>query len=56
MASPWKSIAALALIVVAGAIAVARGDGHQRVEPVPHATTPAQQARNLGTWLDANSR
>ena len=49
-------IAALALAVVAGAIALARGDGPQRVEPVPHATTPAQQARNLGTWLDANSR
>ena len=51
-----EALAALALIVVAGAIALARGDGPQRVEPVPHATTPAQQARNLGTWLDANSR
>ena len=49
-------IAALAVAVVAGAIALARGDGPQRVEPVPHATTPAQQARNLGAWLDANSR
>ena len=53
-----EAVAALALIVVASAsaIALARGDGPQRVEPVPHATTPAQQARNLSTWLDANSR
>jgi serine/threonine-protein kinase len=49
-------LAVLALIVVAGAIALTRGGGPQRVEPVPHATTPAQQARNLGAWLDANSR
>jgi len=49
-------IATLAVAGIIGAIAVARSDRPQRVEPVPHATTPAQQARNLGTWLDANSR
>jgi hypothetical protein len=49
-------LAVLALIVVAAAIALSRGGRPQRVEPVPHATTPAQQARNLGTWLNANSR
>ena len=49
-------LAALAVAVIASAIALARGDGPQRVEPVPHGTTPAQQARNLGTWLDENSR
>jgi len=49
-------IATLAVAGIIGAIAVARSDRPQRVEPVPHARTPAQQARNLGTWLDANSR
>ncbi len=49
-------IATLAVAGIIGAIAVARSDRPQRVEPVPHATTPAQQARNLGTWIDANSR
>ena len=28
-----------------------RHDSPPRVEPVPHATTPAQQARNLSAWL-----
>jgi eukaryotic-like serine/threonine-protein kinase len=49
-------LAALTIAVIASAIALTRGDGPQRVEPVPHGRTPAQQARNLGTWLDANSR
>jgi Protein kinase domain len=49
------ALAALVLVVVAAAIALTHG-GSQRVEPVPHATTPAQQARNLSAWLDANSR
>jgi Protein kinase domain len=49
-------LAALTVAVIASAIALTRGDGPQRVEPVPHGTTPAQQARNIGTWLDANSR
>ena len=50
------ALAVLALTIVAAAIALTRGEGPQRVEPVPRATTPAQQARNLGAWLDANSR
>ena len=43
---------AAAAIVAALAIATA-GSGKQpaRIEPVPHAATPAQQARNLATWL-----
>jgi serine/threonine protein kinase len=49
-------IAVLALAAVAAAIALTRGNGPQRVEPVRHATTPAQQARNLGAWLNDNSR
>jgi serine/threonine protein kinase len=49
---------AAAAIVAALAIAIA-GAGQStpsRVEPVPHATTPAQQARNLSAWLKAYSR
>jgi serine/threonine-protein kinase len=49
------ALAAVSLLVVAAAIALTHG-GPQRVELVPHATTPAQQARNLSAWLDANSR
>jgi hypothetical protein len=49
------ALAAFALVVAAAAIALTHG-GTQRVEPVRHATTPAQQARNLSVWLDANSR
>jgi hypothetical protein len=26
------------------------------VTPVPHGVTPAQQARNLGAWLERYSR
>ena len=49
------ALAAVSLVAVAAAIALTHG-GRQRVDPVPHATTPAQQARNLSAWLDANSR
>ena len=49
---------AVAAIVAAVAIAVAGGGSHHptQVEPVPHATTPAQQARNLSAWLKSYSR
>jgi serine/threonine protein kinase len=50
---------AAAAIVAAIAIAVAGGGGKStpsRVEPVPHATTPAQQARNLSAWLKTYTR
>jgi serine/threonine protein kinase len=43
-------------IVAALAIAITGGGGKTRVEPVPHATTPAQQARNLSAWLKTYSR
>lgn len=48
---------AAAAIVAAIAVVVASSSGdQQRVTPVPHATTPAQQARNLGAWLEQYSR
>ena len=47
---------AAAAIVVAIAIATTSGSGTTRIEPVPHATTPAQQARNLSAWLKTYSR
>jgi eukaryotic-like serine/threonine-protein kinase len=47
---------AAAAIVVAIAIATTGGSGTTRIEPVPHATTPAQQARNLSAWLRTYSR
>lgn len=49
------ALAAVALVVATAALALTRA-GPQRVEPVPQATTPAQQARNLESWLSANSR
>jgi len=48
-----------AAVVAAGAIAIADGsggDGPARVEPVPQASTPGQQARNLSAWLKRYSR
>jgi serine/threonine protein kinase len=48
--------AAAVAIVAALAIAITGGGGKTRVEPVPHATTPAQQARNLSAWLKTYSR
>jgi serine/threonine-protein kinase len=49
---------AAAAILAALAIAFAGGgnDRPTRVEPVPHATSPAQQARNLSAWLKTYSR
>jgi len=49
---------AAAAIVAASAIALAgsREPTPTRVEPVPHASTPAQQARNLSAWLERYSR
>lgn len=54
---PALVAAALAAAVAAmlGAVALAGGGSH-RVEPVRHATTPAQQARNLDAWLNEYSR
>ncbi len=46
-------------IVAAGAIAFAEGSGGgkpARIEPVPQAATPAQQARNISAWLKRYSR
>jgi eukaryotic-like serine/threonine-protein kinase len=49
--------AVVAAAVVAAVVAVAsrHGDTHD-VTPVPHAATPAQQARNLAEWLERYSR
>jgi len=47
-------------IVAAGAIAFAEGSGGDskpaRIEPVPQAATPEQQARNISAWLKRYSR
>jgi serine/threonine protein kinase len=44
-------------IVAALVIATTGGGGNKtRIEPVPHATTAAQQARNLSAWLKTYSR
>jgi len=47
-------------IVAAGAIAFAEGGGGggkpARIEPVPQAATPEQQARNISAWLKRYSR
>jgi serine/threonine protein kinase len=50
---PWPfGVAALAAVAAAAVVAVMQHDSKPvRVEPVPHATTPAQQARNLEAWL-----
>lgn len=50
--------AAAALAVVAAMVAAATGGSKHppRVEPVPHAATPAAQAHNLSNWLKQNSR
>ncbi|HET7647126.1 MAG TPA: serine/threonine-protein kinase [Gaiellaceae bacterium] len=50
---PWAfGVAALAAVAAAAVVAVMQHDSKPvRVEPVPHATTPAQQARNLEAWL-----
>jgi hypothetical protein len=57
---PWGRIALVAAILVAVVLAVAvasfSGGGAPKVEPVPHGTTAAQQARNLGAWLERYSR
>lgn len=53
-------LAAGALAALAAALAVAFGTGGTKapapVQPVPRAADPAQQARNLADWLNANSR
>jgi serine/threonine-protein kinase len=55
---PWL-LAAAAVAAVAAAVAVALSGGHDApatVKPVPHATTAAQEARNLEAWLRTYSR
>jgi eukaryotic-like serine/threonine-protein kinase len=47
--------AVVALVAVAVAVAGSHGSKRPTIAPVPHATTPAQQARNLQAWLAANS-
>ncbi|HEV7641525.1 MAG TPA: hypothetical protein VGO39_11715, partial [Gaiellaceae bacterium] len=54
-----KLLAAGAAAAIVAALGVATmGGAHRpaRVDPVPHATTPAQQARNLSAWLKTYSR
>lgn len=52
-------LAAGALVAVAAALAIAFSGGHAKppvVQPVPHSTDPAAQARNLARWLKTHSR
>ncbi len=54
-----RLLAAGAAVAIAAGLTVAATEGGSspaRVEPVPHATTPAQQARNLSAWLQRYSR
>jgi hypothetical protein len=49
--------AAAAIVAAIASAAMTGGANHPaRVAPVPHATTPAQQARNLSAWLKTYSR
>jgi serine/threonine protein kinase len=51
------AVVALAVVAAVVAVLATRGGGPPPpVAPVPHASTPAQQARNLEAWLRANSR
>jgi serine/threonine protein kinase len=58
LATRTKVLAAGAAVAIVAAVAIATtsGGGTNRIEPVPHATTPAQQARNLSAWLKTYSR
>jgi hypothetical protein len=59
LATRTKVLAAAAAVAIVAAVTIAATSGGKtpaRVEPVPHATTPAQQARNLSVWLKTYSR
>jgi serine/threonine protein kinase len=59
LATRTKALAAAAAAAIVAAVAIAATGGDNaktRVEPVPHAATPAQQARNLSAWLKTYSR
>jgi hypothetical protein len=58
LATRAKVLAAGAAVAIVAAVAIATtgGGGTTRIEPVPHGTTPAQQARNLSAWLKTYSR
>jgi hypothetical protein len=55
-----KVLAGAAAIAIVAALLIATTSGGGKktpsVKPVPHATTPAQQARNLSAWLKSYSR
>ena len=54
---PWLAAAGLAAAVAATAVIWLRHDTNPAdVKPVPHATTPAHEARNLEAWLRRYSR
>ena len=59
LATRTKVLAAAAAVAIVAAVTIAATSGGKTpagVEPVPHATTPAQQARNLSAWLKTYSR
>jgi len=54
----WPLLAGVAAAVLAAGAVTALGDGGgtpQQVEPVPAAPSPAEEARNLSSWLRANA-
>jgi hypothetical protein len=56
---PWLVGAGVLAAAAAAAVAVAvtrSGSTPEPVRPVPHATAPAEQARNLAAWLERYSR
>jgi serine/threonine protein kinase len=59
-ARSWVRIAlaaaAVVVVVVALTAAVSSRGGSTTVEPVPHGASAAQQAQNLGAWLEKYSR
>jgi len=59
LATRTKVLAAGAAVAIVAAVVIAASGGDSkpsRVEPVGHATTPAQQAHNLSAWLKIYSR
>ena len=59
LATRTKVLAIGAAVAIVAAIVIATTGGGKspaRVEPVPHANTTAQQARNLSAWLKTYSR
>ena len=59
-ARPWGRIALLVVLLAAVVVALAvtgfSGSGSAKIDPVPHGASAAQQAQNLGGWLQKYSK